>query len=50
LASFFVHAALDQYQLNWPDELLRLLASIARHKIADPVDRERAKREQQAEW
>ena len=42
MASFFVRAALGQYELNAPDQLLRLLATMARHKLADQVDRERA--------
>jgi RNA polymerase sigma-70 factor (ECF subfamily) len=42
LASFFVRAALGQYELNTPDQLLKLLATMVRHKLADQVDRERA--------
>ena len=42
MASFFVRAALGQYNLDTPDELLKLLATMARHKLADQVDRERA--------
>jgi RNA polymerase sigma factor (sigma-70 family) len=42
MASFFVRAALGQYDLNGPEELLRLLATMARHKLADQIDRERA--------
>src|SRR5271169_5194637 len=42
MASFFVRAALGQYELGTPDELLKLLATMARHKLADQVDRERA--------
>lgn len=44
LASFFVRAALGQYELDAPEQLLRLLATMARHKLADQVDRERAGR------
>lgn len=44
LASFFVRAALGQYQLDAPEQLLKLLAAMARHKLADRVDRERASR------
>jgi RNA polymerase sigma-70 factor (ECF subfamily) len=44
LASFFVRAALGQYELNAPEQLLQLLATMARHKLADQVDRERAER------
>ncbi|MFL5341279.1 MAG: RNA polymerase sigma factor [Gemmataceae bacterium] len=42
MASFFVRAALGQFDLTGPDQLLRLLATMARHKLADQVDRERA--------
>jgi RNA polymerase sigma-70 factor (ECF subfamily) len=42
LASFFVRAALGQYELGAPEQLLKLLATMARHKLADQVDRERA--------
>jgi RNA polymerase sigma-70 factor (ECF subfamily) len=42
MASFFVRAALGQYELEAPEQLLRLLATMARHKLADQVDRERA--------
>ena len=37
LRSFFVRAALGQYELSTPQELLRLLSRIARHKLADQV-------------
>lgn len=42
LASFFVRASLGQYELDRPEQLLKLLASMARHKLADQVDRQRA--------
>src|SRR6516164_2725471 len=42
MASFFVRAALGQYELGAPEQLLKLLATMARHKLADRVDRERA--------
>jgi RNA polymerase sigma factor (sigma-70 family) len=42
MASFFVRAALGQYELNAPEQLLQLLTTMARHKLADQVDRERA--------
>jgi RNA polymerase sigma-70 factor (ECF subfamily) len=35
LASFFVRAALGQYPLRSPDELLKLLAVMARNKVID---------------
>jgi RNA polymerase sigma-70 factor (ECF subfamily) len=42
MASFFLRAALGQYELNAPEQLLKLLATMARHKLADRVDQERA--------
>jgi RNA polymerase sigma-70 factor (ECF subfamily) len=42
MASFFVRAALGQYELDAPEQLLKLLATMARHKLADRVDQERA--------
>src|SRR5262245_41862542 len=44
LASFFVRAALGQYDLANPDQLLKLLAQMARHKVTDQMRRERAER------
>ena len=44
LASFFVRAALGQYDLASPDQLLKLLAQMARHKVTGQVRRERAGR------
>ena len=44
LASFFVRAALGQYELEEPHQLLKLLATMARHKLADQISRERAGR------
>jgi RNA polymerase sigma-70 factor (ECF subfamily) len=35
LASFFVRAALGQYDLHKPDDLLKLLATMARNKVVD---------------
>jgi RNA polymerase sigma-70 factor (ECF subfamily) len=37
LGTFFVRAALGQYELRTPEQLLKLLANIARHKLADQV-------------
>ena len=34
LASFFVHTAAGAYELNEPNQLLRLLVSMARNKLA----------------
>ena len=42
LGSFFVRAALGQYDLSSPDQLLKLLAQMARHKVTDQVRRQRA--------
>jgi RNA polymerase sigma-70 factor (ECF subfamily) len=42
MASFFVRAALGQYELDAPEQLLKLLATMARYKLADRVDQERA--------
>jgi RNA polymerase sigma-70 factor (ECF subfamily) len=44
LASFFVRAALGQYQLDTPEQLLHLLASIARNKLTNQANRQRALR------
>lgn len=35
LASFFMRAAVGQYELHRPEDLLKLLATMARHKLAD---------------
>ena len=42
LASFFVRTALSQYHFDSPDQLIKLLVSMARNKLADQVRRERA--------
>ena len=42
LASFFVRAALGQFDLNGPDDLLRLLVTMTRNKLAYHVRKERA--------
>jgi RNA polymerase sigma-70 factor (ECF subfamily) len=44
LCSFFTRAALGQYQLETPEQLLKLLAAMTRHKLADQVDHEQAGR------
>jgi RNA polymerase sigma-70 factor (ECF subfamily) len=41
-ASFFVRTALGQYDLENPDQLLKLLTTIARNKLAHQARRERA--------
>ncbi len=42
MASFFVRAALGQYELNTPDQLLKLLATMARNKLANQAHGQRA--------
>jgi RNA polymerase sigma-70 factor (ECF subfamily) len=42
LASFFVRAAAGQYDLERPDQLVRLLVAIARNKVAYQARRHRA--------
>ncbi len=42
LASFFVRAATGQYEMDTPEQLLKLLATMARNKVADQVDQQRA--------
>lgn len=42
LASFFVRAALGQYVLDTPEQLLKLLATMARNKLIDQVEKQRA--------
>jgi RNA polymerase sigma factor (sigma-70 family) len=44
LASFFVRAAAGQYDLDRPGQLLRLLAAIARNKVAYHARKEQARR------
>jgi len=44
MASFFVRAALGQYELNTPDQLLKLLATMARNKLANQANGQRAAR------
>jgi RNA polymerase sigma-70 factor (ECF subfamily) len=42
MASFFVRAAAGEYDLQQPDQLLRLLVVMTRHKLANQVRRHRA--------
>src|SRR5262245_57453839 len=42
LAGFFVRAALGQYVLETPAQLLKLLATMARNKLVDQVGKQRA--------
>ena len=44
LASFFVRAALGQYELETPAQLLKLLATMTRNKLANQVKGHRATR------
>jgi RNA polymerase sigma-70 factor (ECF subfamily) len=44
LASFFVRAAAGQYDLEQPNQLLRLLVVMTRHKLANQQRRNRAER------
>jgi RNA polymerase sigma-70 factor (ECF subfamily) len=44
MASFFVRAAAGQYDLDQPDQLLRLLVVMTRHKLTQQVRRNRAER------
>jgi len=44
MASFFVRAAAGQYDLEQPDQLLRLLVVMTRHKLANQRRRHRAER------
>ena len=44
MASFFVRAALGQYELNEPEQLLKLLATMARNKLANQARGQRAAR------
>lgn len=42
MASFFVRAALGQYELDTPEQLLRLLSAMARNKLANQANHHRA--------
>lgn len=44
MASFFVRAAAGQYDLERPDQVLRLLVTMARNKLASAARRERRQR------
>ncbi|WP_165235614.1 RNA polymerase sigma factor [Aquisphaera insulae] len=44
LASFFVRAASGQYELETPEQLMKLLGSMARNKLASEARRQFAKR------
>ena len=44
LASFFVRATSGEYELDNPEQLLKLLVSMARHKLASQVRHQQAER------
>ncbi len=44
MASFFARAAVGQYDLERPDQVLRLLVTMARHKLASAARRRRSRR------
>jgi DNA-directed RNA polymerase specialized sigma24 family protein len=44
MANFFVRLATGQLELNSPEQLLKLLATMARNKLLDQARRERAAR------
>ena len=44
MASFFVRAAMGQYELDAPDQLLKLLATMTRNKLANAVKAQGAQR------
>jgi RNA polymerase sigma-70 factor (ECF subfamily) len=41
-ASFFVRAALGQYEVEHPEQMVRLLQAMARNKVVNRVEREQA--------
>jgi RNA polymerase sigma-70 factor (ECF subfamily) len=47
LASFFVRAAAGQYELETPDQLVKLLAAMARNKLAGHARKQYAQRRDQ---
>ena len=44
MGSFFLRAALGEYDLNQPQDLIRLLISMTRNKVVDATRRQRAQR------
>jgi RNA polymerase sigma factor (sigma-70 family) len=44
LANFFVRAAAGQFELDEPEQLVRLLVTMARNKLLDQVRKQRARR------
>jgi RNA polymerase sigma factor (sigma-70 family) len=47
LASFFIRVAAGQYDLERPEQLVRLLVTIARNKVANQARRQQAQRRDQ---
>src|SRR6478735_3301282 len=44
MGSFFMRAALGEYDINRPEDLIRLLISMTRNKVVDATRRQRAQR------
>jgi RNA polymerase sigma factor (sigma-70 family) len=44
MGSFFLRAALGEYDINRPEDLIRLLISMTRNKVVDATRRQRAQR------
>src|SRR5215470_16195047 len=44
MGSFFLRAALGEYSLDKPEDLIRLLISMTRNKVVDATRRQRAQR------
>lgn len=44
MGSFFLRAALGEYDLNRPEDLIRLLITMTRNKVVDATRRQRAQR------
>src|SRR5436189_4302318 len=44
MGSFFLRAALGEYHINRPEDLIRLLISMTRNKVVDATRRQRAQR------
>jgi len=44
MGSFFLRAALGEYDINQPQDLIRLLISMTRNKVVDATRRQRAQR------
>src|SRR5436190_14561840 len=47
LANFFVRAAAGQFELDQPEQLLKLLATMARNKLLNQAKRHRTRRRDQ---